>query len=72
MKYMLLIYVDEARMAAVKKEDVTKMMPAYFAYTEAMMKAGILVAGDQLAPTSTATTVRSPEGRTKEIGRAHV
>ena len=46
MKYMLLIYVDESRMAAASKEDVSKMMPAYFAYTEAMMKAGILVAGE--------------------------
>lgn len=67
MKYMLLIYVDEARMASAKKEDVSKMMPAYFAYTEAMMKAGILIAGDQLAPTSTATTIRSPEGKTKVL-----
>lgn len=67
MQYMFLIYVDEARMAATPKEDVTKMMPAYFAYTEAMMKAGILVGGDQLAPTTTATTVRSPEGKTKVL-----
>jgi hypothetical protein len=67
MKYMFLIYLDEARMASVKKEDVTKMMPAYFAYTEAMMKAGILVGGDQLAPTSTATTVRNADGKAKVL-----
>jgi hypothetical protein len=65
MKYMLLIYGDESRMTDAPKAEASQMMPAYFAYTEAMMKAGILRAGDRLAATSTATTVRSPEGKTK-------
>lgn len=65
MKYMLLIYADESAMPPPAKAEANEMMPAYFAYTEAMMKAGILVGGDRLAPTATATTVRSPNGKTK-------
>ncbi len=52
MKYMLLIYGDEAKMRAIPKEDANKMMPAYIAYTEALKKAGILLGGDRLQFTS--------------------
>ena len=57
--------VFKSTMTDAPKAGASQMMPAYFAYTEAMMKAGVLLAGDRLAATSTATTVRSPEGKTK-------
>ena len=67
MKYMLLIYGDEEKMRAIPKEDASKMLPAYFAYTEALKKAGILVGSDRLQFTSTATTVRIREGKTNVV-----
>jgi hypothetical protein len=67
MKYMLLIYGDEEKMRAIPKEDASKMLPAYFAYTEALRKAGILVGSDRLQFTSTATTVRIREGKTNVV-----
>jgi hypothetical protein len=67
MKYMLLIYGDEAKMRAIPKEDASKMMPAYIAYTEALKKAGILLGGDRLQFTETATTVRIRDGKTSVV-----
>ena len=67
MKYMLLIYGDEEKMRAIPKEDAAKMMPAYMAYTEALKKAGVLLGGDRLQFTSTATTVRIRDGKTSVV-----
>jgi hypothetical protein len=67
MKYMLLIYGDEEKMRAIPKEDASKMMPAYIAYTEALKKAGVWTAGDRLQFTNTATTVRIREGKTNVV-----
>jgi hypothetical protein len=63
MKYMLLIYGNEAGMQAVKQADIDQMMAAYGAYTEALKKAGVLVGGDRLKPSTTATTIRTPNGK---------
>ena len=41
MKYMLLIYSNEANMQSASKADGEQMMAAYRAYTEAMRKAGV-------------------------------
>ena len=61
MKYMVLIYGSEAHWAAQSPEEMEKAMGAYFAYSEALTKAGKLVAGDELHPVATAksVTVRS-------------
>ena len=67
MKYMLLIYGDEAKMRAIPKEDASKMMPAYMAYTEALKKAGVLLGGDRLQFTETATSVRIRDGKTNVV-----
>ena len=67
MKYMLLIYGNEAAMKAVPKADVDKMMPAYAAYTEAMVKAGVLTGGNRLQWTEAATTVRTANGKTQVL-----
>lgn len=57
MQYMLLIYSEESDTPppAEAQEQVIK---AYFAYNDALKKAGAFVAGDALEATSTATTVR--------------
>ncbi len=67
MQYMLMIYGNEAGMQAAGKADVERMMAAYGAYTEAMKKAGILVGGDRLKPSTTASTVRVADGKTKVL-----
>jgi hypothetical protein len=63
MQYLLLIYGNEAAMLSAPKEASSQMQAAYMAYTEAMKKAGALVGGNRLRPTSEATTVRAPGGR---------
>ena len=67
MKYMLLIYGNEAAMAAQSKEQIAKMTEPYAAYTEAMQKAGILLGGNRLRPTSDATTVRVSGGKAQVL-----
>lgn len=67
MKYMLMIYGDEEKMRAIPKEEASKMLPAYTAYTEALKKAGIWVGGDRLQFTSNATTVSIRDGKTKVL-----
>ncbi len=68
MQYMLLIHTDEARMReAMAKGRPPEMLGAYHAYTEAMKKAGVYVAGDALQPSSTATVVRVRDGKTQVL-----
>jgi hypothetical protein len=63
MQYMILIYGDEAAMAAVPEADGQQMMAAYYAYSQAMAEAGVMTAGERLRPTSAATTLRARDGR---------
>jgi hypothetical protein len=67
MKYMLLIYGNEAGMQAATKSDNEKILAAYGAYVEAMKKAGVMVGGDRLRPTASATTVRLVGGKPKVL-----
>ncbi|WP_158922095.1 YciI family protein [Acidisphaera sp. S103] len=67
MQYLLLLYVGEADMAAASKDDSRKMTAAYGAYAEAMVQAGVMVGANRLRPTETATTVRSPGGKTQVL-----
>jgi len=64
MKYLLLIYGDEARRQAASKAQNEQMLAAYGAYAEAMGKAGVMEDGNRLKPTSSATTVRIANGKT--------
>jgi hypothetical protein len=67
MQYMVLIYTNEAAMAAASEADTGKMMAAYGAYTEAMVKAGAMVGGNRLHPSTAASTVRSAGGKTQVL-----
>lgn len=67
MQYMLLIYTNEAGLQAAPKEAITQMSAAYASYTEAMVKAGVLKAGDRLRPSGDATTVRVKGGKTEVL-----
>jgi hypothetical protein len=73
MKYMLLIYTDEAKGAQVAKEvGVAQMSAPYIAYAEALQKAGVIRGGDRLQPTSTATTVKVTDGKTQVLNGPYV
>jgi len=67
MKYLLLIYGDEAGMLNASKEANGQMLAAYRAYSEAMTKAGAFVGGHRLQPSSAATTVRVANGKTNVL-----
>jgi hypothetical protein len=58
MKYMLLLYSDPG----IAPEDVAEM-GEWFAYTEALAAAGVLVSGDALHPVDQATTLRVRDGQ---------
>jgi len=64
MRYLLTIYGDESGFATATPEDVQQMMAAYGAVTEAMKEAGVMVGGEGLQPSSTATTVKVRDGET--------
>ena len=67
MKYILLIYGNEAAMSTARKADIDQMMGAYGAYTEALKKSGALIAGEPLEPSAAATTVRVANGKTQVL-----
>ena len=58
MQYMLLIYDEEQVWASMSEEERNRLYGEYFAFTNELREKGAYVAGDQLQPTSTATTVR--------------
>ena len=72
MKYMLLIFNDEAKVRAMPKDEPNKMLPAYAAYTEALKSAGILRGGERLHFASEATTVRVNDGKTKVLNGPYI
>ncbi len=63
MQYLMLIYSDEKVDATMSKAEQDAWMGEWFAYDKLIREAGISPAGDALHPTSTATTVRSKDGK---------
>jgi hypothetical protein len=63
MKYLLMIYEDEASYEGQTEEAMFTMMAAYDAYTAALREAGVFLGGEALQPVRTATTVRVRDGR---------
>lgn len=65
MKYMLLFCDDENRPGPdPESEEGQAEMAAWFAYSEALVAAGVWVSGEALQPTVTATVVRVKDGAT--------
>lgn len=64
MNYMLLLYsAPDAGPTAGSPEQAAEM-PAWFAFSEALVEAGAMVAGDPLHGVETATTLRIRDGET--------
>ncbi len=62
MRYICLIYENEALNAEHSEEEQQAIFSEYFAFTEVVNKAGVHTGGDPLMETSTATTVRMRDG----------
>lgn len=58
MKYMLVLIGDETGWQDRSPEDAQAAMAAWDEYTEALKGAGAFIAGEGLAPSATATTIR--------------
>ena len=63
MQYMMLIYGQEGGFDDLSQEARDAGMQEWFAYTQQMKEAGVMVAGDGLLPTSAATSVQVRDGK---------
>jgi hypothetical protein len=64
MRYLLLIYQDEAAHAKWSQEELGAEYEAYNAFGTEVSKRGVFQSGEALMPTNTATTVRVRNGKT--------
>jgi hypothetical protein len=64
MKYLLTIYGDESGWNDISPEEGQRIMAAYGAFGEAAQQAGVMLGGEGLQPTSTASTVKVRDGET--------
>ncbi len=65
MKYMCLIYADEAEHPQPGTAEMAPLMEAYMAFTNDIQEKGIMVAGEPLQSVATSTTVRLRGGKTE-------
>lgn len=63
MEYMILIYGDESAWPNLTEDQLKAMYAEYGAYTQELVKAGVMRAGSALKPVVTATTVRVRGGK---------
>jgi len=63
MQYVLLIYLNEQRWMGTPEGERDKVMAEYGAFTESIVKSGHYKGGDELQPTTVATTVRVRNGK---------
>jgi hypothetical protein len=62
MKYLLLIYGPDRE--GMTPDDLAAESPRWFAYTQKLADAGLMLGGEALQGQSTATTVRVRDGET--------
>jgi len=63
MQYMLLIYGDEKAWNDMSEDEIKATMQAYGEYSKELAASGAMRGGSELAPVSTATTVRVRNGK---------
>ena len=66
-KYMLSIFSDEKSWETFSPEETGQVMKEYNALTQEMKDTGAFLSGEGLAPTATAKTVSSKDGRNVAI-----
>ena len=67
MQYLLMIYANESAENAMPPAEMGAIMQAYGAYTEALVKAGVMRGGERLRPTADATSVRVRNGKSEVL-----
>lgn len=67
MRYMLLIYENEALASQRTEEEQGANFQRYFAFTQKVREDGVFEAGDPLLGTETATTVRVDGGEVANV-----
>ena len=67
MRYMMLVYTQEAEMEKASPEEMAKVFAGHVAVHQETQRRGIFRAADPLKYTSTATTVRIQDGKTLVI-----
>lgn len=63
MKFMLLLFNDEAGFATITDAERGVAFGAYMAFNGALQEAGAFVSGDPLLPSATAVCVKAPGGK---------
>ena len=63
MRYMLLIYGDEAAWGKRSEQENGAIFQQYVDFTEGIRRSGAFLASDPLQPTGAATTVRGKNGK---------
>jgi hypothetical protein len=63
MKYLCLIYDEEAKFGTMSKADGDALMQDYFTFTKEIRASGHYLGGNDLQPTRSATTIRVRNGR---------
>ncbi|MBK6873466.1 MAG: YciI family protein [Kineosporiaceae bacterium] len=64
MRYMFLLYSAPDAGPADGTPEAAAEMQEWFAYTQAMVEAGVMIAGDPLHPVTSATTITTGDGGT--------
>jgi hypothetical protein len=64
MKYLLLMYANEAEMPKFTPEEVKDIQQAWFSYMNEAKAAGVLLDNNGVTPGATATTVRVRNSKT--------
>lgn len=67
MRYLLMIYSDEAAEGRMSEADLGKMMEGYGTFTEELIGSGAMQSAERLQPIATATTVRVRDGKTLTV-----
>jgi hypothetical protein len=67
MQYLLMIAREDARLLQATPQDREATMTAFMAYTRALREAGVLLGGNALQPSNTATIVRVRDGKTQVL-----
>jgi hypothetical protein len=72
MKYLLMVYGNEASIKAASKTETEQVVAAYRSYIDAATKAGIMLGSNRLQFSATATTVRVADGKTQVLDGPYV
>jgi hypothetical protein len=67
MQYLLTLYADESGWDQLTPQQQQQGVAAYAAYTEALKSAGVLINSNRLRPSTTATTLRTANGKTQVL-----